>query len=602
MTMAATPEMDSRPAPLLPWLLGVLLALGGLAIYWHVGEFGFLTFDDEHNIVFNPHLGPLSPGRVHWAFTEWGYTRRCMPLGWLGFATVFSLAGLNPAGWHLAGLGLHLVNSLLLFALLFRLAGASRPGAARSWALTCAFLGAAFWAWHPLRVESVAWATALLYGQAEFFLLLALLGFVRDPAKPSARLWALVCYSASLLTYPVAIGFAPVFALVAGWRLRDWRRAGGMALPFFVPALAAVIINVLARASADGAFIPMPTWTEFPPLARGMQAAFVWVYYAWIPFWPAHLTLFNPVLVNFDPWSAPFVLSALVLASGVVTVAAWPAARRTAGGLVLAHLCVLVPMMGLVERPYFPSDRYAAFTQAVLAAALVLGLVRLSSPRARLAVVAAGLAAGGLLGVLSSRQTEAWRDAPTALRHSTAGLAPTALPVMRYERPAVLLYRSGDLPGALAVFDQGIALLPGDRSLVAGRADLVRQGAELRAMIAAVGAPPSTPPVAFLHQELGLECARAGELVAAREHLRLARVSAPDFYAPAYNLALVELRQGNTRAALGCYLWAEARGGKNLPARSRAWVLGQIADQFTAAGDVTLAAAARARALRASRD
>lgn len=128
MTMAATPEMDSRPAPLLPWLLGVLLALGGLAIYWHVGEFGFLTFDDEHNIVFNPHLGPLSPGRVHWAFTEWGYTRRCMPLGWLGFATVFSLAGLNPAGWHLAGLGLHLVNSLLLFALLFRLAGASRPG------------------------------------------------------------------------------------------------------------------------------------------------------------------------------------------------------------------------------------------------------------------------------------------------------------------------------------------------------------------------------------------------------------------------------------------------------------------------------------------
>ena len=605
MTIAAQPVPASRPSRLLPWLFGVLLALGCVTIYRHVGEFGFLTFDDERNIVSNPHLGPLSLERVSWAFSDWSYVRRSLPLGWLGFSAVFSMAGLNPAGYHLAGLGLHVVNSLLFFLVLLQLAKARPSGngwPACSWPAACAFLGAAFWAWHPLRVESVAWASALLYGQAEFFLLLAFVVFLRAPAAPAARLFALLCYGASLLSYPAAIGFAPVFALVAVWRLRDWRRAGWIALPFFVPAVAAAVINLLARLQADAVFIPVPTLAELPLSTRAMQAAYVWVYYAWIPFWPAKLTLFNPVLVDFNPWSPPFITSAVVLGAAAVACTAWPVVRRTAGGFFWAHVCVLLPMMGFVERPYFPNDRYSAFTQAVLAAALVLGLVRLQSARARILAAAVGLSAAGLLGVFSARQTEAWRDAPTALRRATAYLAPEIFPIMRFERPAELLYLNGDAPAALACYDRGLALLPRDRSLAAGHANFLRQWSELQKLIAAAGAPPSTPPVAFLQQELGVNAAREGDLRAAEEHLRIARGSAPDFYAPAYNLALIQLRLGETRAALGCYLWAEAHGGTHISIRSRAWALDMIADQLAAAGETRLADAARVRALRVRPD
>ena len=605
MTSTAQPVPALRPVQTWNWMLGGLLVLGCLAIYWQVVEFGFLTFDDEHNIVFNPHMGPLTAGRVQWAFSDWGYTRRFMPLGWLGFSAVFSVVGLNPAGYHLAGLGLHAVNAVLCFVVLRRLAESAWAGAevkTNPWPTVCAFLGAATWAWHPLRVESVAWASALLYGQAEFFLLLAFVLFVRAPAAPAARLGALVCYGASLLSYPVAIGFAPVFGLVAGWRLKDWRRAGWIALPFLVPAAAAAVVNLVARLNADAGFIPVPTLAELPLFTRAMQASYVWVYYAWIPFWPAKLTLCNPVLVDFDPRSAPFILSAVALGSVVAACVAWPVARRTAGGFVLAHLCVLVPMMGYVERPYFPSDRYSMFTQSILAAAVVLGLVRLRAARTRLLVTAVGLVTGGLLGVLSARQAELWRDAPAAMQRLTAELAPATFPIMRFERPAVLLYRSGDAPAALALYDRGLALLPGDRSLAAGRADLVRQWSELRVLLADAGAPPSTPPVTFLHQSLGVASARAGDLQAAAEHLRLARLSAPGFYAPAYNLALVWLRLGQTRAALGCYLWAEARGGGHLSPGARTVVLGLLADQFATAGEPRLAAAARARAVRARRD
>jgi tetratricopeptide (TPR) repeat protein len=333
-----------------------------------------------------------------------------------------------------------------------------------------------------------------------------------------------------------------------------------------------------------------------------MQAAYVWVYYAWIPFWPTPLTLYNMALVDFDPGSAPFVVSAVVLGIVTVTGVTWPAARRTAGWFLLAHVCVLLPMMGFVERPYFPSDRYSAFTQVVLAAGLVLVLLRLRSTRARVLALGAGLAAVAWLGALSTRQSAVWRDAPTLLQHVTAGLAPEVYPIMRFERPAELLYNRGQTADALACYDRGLALLPGDRSLITGRARLLRQSAALQTLTADAGAPPSTPPVTFLHQQLGVAAARAGDLRTAAEHLRLARLSAPDFYAPAYNLSLVWLRLGQTRPALGSFLWAEAHAGGRLSPGARIVVLGLLADQFAAAGEPHLAAAARARAVRARRD
>ncbi len=605
MNSASGAGDKTPPRRILPWLLGAVLVLGCAAIYRRVGAFDFVAFDDDYNLLFNPHLGPLSLERVHWAFSDWQYARRCMPLGWLGFSAIYSLRGLNPVGYHLAGLALHAVNTLLFFVLLYQLAEASRPGAeeaSRNWRAGCAFLGAMFWAWHPLRVETVAWSSGLLYGQAEFFLLLALVIFARSPAALGTRLGAVLIYGLSLLSYPLAIGFAPVFGLMAAWRLKSGRRGLWIALPFVLLAAGATVVNLVARVGAEGAFVRVPTLAEFSLGARAMQAGYAWVYYAWVPFWPVTLTPVNPVLVDFNPWSAPFVISAAVLVVFTLVCAAWPVARRTVGPFWLAHLCVLAPLIGLVERPYYPCDRYSAFPQAVLAAALVLSLVRLKPVSARTLTLTVGLAAGGVLGILSTRQTEIWRDTPALFQCISNGLTPEGSPLMYFQRPALVRFRNGDEGGALALLDQGIARLPDNQALRIERADLQRQGSALQALLISVGAPPATPLAALMQQELGLAAARAGDLVAAQEHLRLASAGSPDFYAPVYNRALVYLRQGETRAALGCYLWAEAHGGKHLAARPRSAALGLIADQFAASGEPRLAVAARIRALKARRD
>ena len=605
MTSFVPPAPASQPSRLLPWLLGTLLVLGCITIYGRVGEFEFVAFDDDYNILFNPHLGPLSWERLQWAFGDWTYARRCMPLGWLGLSAVFSVTGLNPAGYHLAGLGFHLANALLFFAVLRQLAAASRretDGMARAWQTGWAVLVAAFWAWHPLRVESVAWSSGLLYGQSEFFLLLAFLVFGRAPGAPANRLGALVAFGLSLLSYPVAIGFAPVFAIMAGWQLKDWRRAWMIAFPFLLLSGAATVANLVARTSADATFTPTATLAEFPLAARAMQAAYSSVYFARIPFWPVALTPANPVLLDFDPSSAPFVLSAAVLVVLTAVCLGWPAARRTIGPFWLAHLCVLVPLIGMVERVSFPSDRYAAFPQGVLAAALVVGLVRLRPAPVRRVILAAGVFAVGFLGVLSARQTEIWRNTPALFGCLARSLTPSVSPMLYFLRPAVVQFREGDAPGALARLDRGIALLPANASLVTGRADLQRQWTALQLKSVMTGAPPGTAPVVYMQQQLGLVAAQAGDLTVARAHLQLARAGAPDFFEPAFNLALVWLQLGETRSALACYLWAEAHGSGHLRARSRAWALGRIAEQFAAAGESRLAEAARARAVRAGRD
>ena len=145
--------------------------------------------------------------------------------------------------------------------------------------------------------------------------------------------------------------------------------------------------------------------------------------------------------------------------------------------------------------------------------------------------------------------------------------------------------------------------------LVARRDRGIRGPSDLRGH--RVGVMAGTTTQFFLHSvlaDVGLapgEIAEvdvpAGDLAAALEHLRLAGAGSPDFYAPACNRALVCLRLGEPRAALGCYLWAEAHGGGHLSARARTVTLGIMADQFAAAGESRLAAAARARALRVPR-
>src|ERR1700682_4667432 len=127
-----------------------------------------------------------------------------MPLTWTSYSLDYVVWGLDPFGYHLTNLAIHSANAVLFFLIGVRLLAAARPTLRTEWlglrlaALTAALLFAV----HPLRVESVAWATERRDVLCSFFYLLAILAYLhacdgRVRGERVGRLW----YGAAIATH-----------------------------------------------------------------------------------------------------------------------------------------------------------------------------------------------------------------------------------------------------------------------------------------------------------------------------------------------------------------------------------------------------------------
>src|SRR5438094_7041578 len=84
-----------------------------------------------------------------------------IPLTWMTLGLDYLLWGMNPVGYHLTSLLLHAANAVVFFFLVRRLLTLALPSPSErghALAVSAAFAALVF-AIHPLRVESVAWAT-----------------------------------------------------------------------------------------------------------------------------------------------------------------------------------------------------------------------------------------------------------------------------------------------------------------------------------------------------------------------------------------------------------------------------------------------------------
>ena len=424
----------------------VAILIAGLTVLVFSGarHGAFLAWDDDINITENAHLRGLSRENVGWMFADASYMRRYVPLTWLNWAIEYELFGLTARSSHLGNLLLHGLNAALVFFLIRRvlaLGGWDRR-MPRDGPWLVAAVGALGWALHPMRVEVVAWASGRIYCLAGFFLLLATLAYLKAatgaPGAPERLRWrigSLVALAASLLTYPLAITFVGVLLIVDAGLLRRIRLGPGTwsdpesrtawleKIPFVLLTVAVALVTLAARFQARGIWTPPPTLAEFGAFERLMQAFYMWGHFVWKPWMPFDLTPVPSTLIGFNPWGLPFLASA----AGVLglTAVLGGQRRRWPGALTwwLAHLCLLVPVLGLTERPQFPSDRYS-YLQGVLwsiaaAAALAWCLQRMARWQA-LTPAVLGVAA---CAVLSVGQIRIWRDSETLFRHVHAGLA-----------------------------------------------------------------------------------------------------------------------------------------------------------------------------------
>lgn len=560
----------------LAWGCALLVAVAACWQTRDTIDFAFVEFDDSINIFVNPHLGPPSRATLSWMFGDMEYMRRYVPLGWLGFSCVYGFSGLAPAGYHAANVALHVVNSALVFAVLLLLLRRFATAVDEGARLAAALVGALWWSLHPFRAETVGWASGLLYGLAGCFAWLSVLTYLQAWSPGVARgrrvIAAALLYAASLLVYPMSLGLVGGFVLIdLAHRLPatglSWRRLALEKALLAVPALAVFALTLVASFTAPEYWPRPPSWTEFGWGVRLEQAACVWTYYLWKPWWPTDLTPVPTWLVGFNGRGVMVGISlAVVVGVSVALLAGW---RRWRGTAILwfAHVGLLVPMLGLTERPHYASDRYHYLAGGVMALALSLVLARVvSKARIPTAIIAGiGLAA---LGVVQRGQLAIWADTDTLMQRISARANQEDVRRNYQERWIRHHLHRGEVARAAEVAAQtGVPL-----------AQLYQPE------------PEKVPMLAALHMKLALDFRRAGRRTEAHEHFREALQLAPDWCEAAYNWGLLHASEGAPREGLRWYRRAVAPGrGNPVPAAARQRLLSVLAEGFFAEGRALLA-------------
>ena len=130
---------------------------------------------------------------------------RFKPVHWLAGWILHRQFGLNPVAWHGFNLLLHVGVAVGFFLPLRQiLARWSGEAATESMIESAAWLAAAAWALHPLRVEPVAWVTASTYPMATGWLLMPFALYLRahpPGANGFEMKWLLGSWIAAVFAY-----------------------------------------------------------------------------------------------------------------------------------------------------------------------------------------------------------------------------------------------------------------------------------------------------------------------------------------------------------------------------------------------------------------
>lgn len=457
------------------WGMLFLLALVVEAAFVPILSNGFVNWDDLDNFPGNPAYQGLGWRQVRWA---WSTTHMGVyqPLAWMLLEAQFAVWGLDPWGYHATSLALHVLNAAVLYLLTITLIGRCVPGASRAeqWSIrACAFLAAALFAVHPLRVEVVAWASCQPYLPCALFAMVAVLCYVRahPDGRPRRVGWlvaSLAAFTAALLCKAVAISLPAVLLILDGYPLR---RLGGGPGRWFGPAargvwleklpfagmglvFAGIAINArdFGRSSATSPHLGLSQWIA--------QACYGACFYAAKTLAPFGLTTYYPMPDRAGPFASLFLLSLLVVAGVSLGVAGL--ARRWPGllGAWLIYLALLAPALGNLQiGDVIAADRYSYLASLGWAVLAGHGLFRLGQSRrpGRPLIAAVALGAVAALTVLSWRQCRTWHDSETLWRHALAyGAGRGPVP---YNQLGLELSRRGRPDEAIANFSRARVLL-----------------------------------------------------------------------------------------------------------------------------------------------
>lgn len=402
-----------------------LLVATAVAIYGQVIGHEFLSnWDDNRYVLENPDVLGLSWPRIQAVFSKY-YVGNYAPVHMLSYMIDHAVWGVWAGGFLLTNLLLHLLNTLVLYRLLFGFVGIR----------LAAWCGAAVFMVHPVQVETVAWISQRKNLLAMLFFLLAWVCYraYRNGSIPGKRLWyaaSLTSLLLALLSKSIAVIFPVVILLFDHCYPSE---KGRLRLPDKIPfLLVAVVAAVLAILSQT------PDYTEWG--AGGGRAGYhggsLWAtFLTMLPVYCSYLlmivlpldlsALYDPAIQkNLDST----VLAALLVLAGIVYLVSrlYRHDRRIAFWPLFAIVAIL-PVSQIVPLVTIMNDRYLYFPMVGVAGlvAYAVRFVRQRWPGHPAPVTAVVSVLLLLLSLGSFQRVKIWRNA-AALWSDTVTKAPSS--------------------------------------------------------------------------------------------------------------------------------------------------------------------------------
>jgi Flp pilus assembly protein TadD len=555
-------------------LVALLLVLLTLVAFVPTLQNGFLHWDDDENFLHNPDYRGLSATNLGWMFTTF-HMGHYIPLTWMTLGLDYLLWGMNPLGYHLTSLLLHAANGVLFYLIalsLLRTAMAPTASAGLERRLG-AILAAAIFAVHPLRVESVAWATERRDVLSGLFYLSATLAYLHSCATSiggARRRWywrSVALFALALLSKSMAVSLPIVLLILDVYPLRrlSWwpglwhdaaaRRVLAEKVPFLLLSLAASTTAFFALTrSASAGSLALLGWLD-----RLAVSVYAIAFYLWKTAVPVNLSPLYELPVRLDPTTWPFVLSAAVVlaltASAIFCRRRWPALTA----VWLAYVVILLPVLGIVQNGVqIAADRYTYLS--CLGWALLAGsgfavswnvLTRSHAARTR-SFALAGLAGSVVIALAATtwNQAHVWHDSDTLWAHALS----TSPSSVAHASLGALRHLQGQLPEAIEHYRAALRINPrsAEAHMDLGSA-LATQGQVPEGIEHLREALRVRPNFAHAHVNLGRVLAYQGQLQEAVEHYRAALRVVPDSAETHADLGDALVQLGQTTEAVEHY-------------------------------------------------
>jgi len=436
------------------YLIVIFLIVASCAAFGRIAGNNFILLDDKDYITENNHIkSGISTKNIIWAFTT-TYFANWHPVTWLSHMLDWSLFGATASGHHIVSLLLHIGAVIFLFLFLNKTTNNLWPSA----------FAAALFALHPLRVESVAWASerkdvlSMFFGMATLYAY----AFYVESSKLFRYFFCLILFALSLLSKSMLVTLPFVFLLLDYWPLGRWQKEINLPvknrfhmlnrlmwekIPFVFLTIISSIMTFMVQCEAGSVY------TSF--FVRISNAIVAYATYLGKTFWPVDLSLVYYFIYSFPSWQ--IAVSSCIL-SGITIIVIY-FFKKTPFLFVgwFWYLGTLIPVIGLVPTNALIADHYTYLPSIGIAMILAWGIPLLfSSENIRKKILfPVGIAALTILVILTWQQCGYWKNSITLFSHA---LSVTKNNYMAYNNLGLALTEEGKCNEAINHYNKAIQM------------------------------------------------------------------------------------------------------------------------------------------------